>query len=229
MRQILPITPPQKYVQLLAAKAAYSQLSSEPAIRQALWDQQGGYCAYCERKLRPPTALNHQSRIEHFHPQNGTIWTTDCRLCSNAQNDDEAPTSWLNLLLCCDGNEHLGRQFTCDKLKDNTDICSHFRNPKQWKGANLVSIDREGRAVAVDGLPMGAENVVDKVFNLNADHLIKVRKNIINAWRREVVNIKKKNNGLSPQEISRLADRIRKNASDREYPSTQLSVADQLR
>lgn len=228
MRNIPSVPPPKKYGQLLAAKAGFSELSSEPAIRQALWDQQGGICAYCERKLLRPALPNHRTRIEHFHPQGGLAWTADCKLCSGARSDGDAPTTWTNLLLCCDGNEYVGKPYTCDKLKGNKDICVSFRNPKLWPGGNLVIIERNGCAKAIPGLPPGADDVVRQVLNLNTPQLRDVRISILAARRKAYLKRRIRKQGMTKAERAGYAQKIRNEAVSAEYPSTLLSFAESI-
>lgn len=228
MRQIPSTQPPARFNQLRGLRADFGEYSSDKTIRQALWDQQDGLCAYCERRLKKPSDPDHRTRIEHFHPQGSSSWTRDCQQCSGGGNNNDAPTTWTNLLLCCDGNERARQDFTCDKLKSNTDVCTDFRNPKTWGSGTLVVIDKAGIALAASGLPSDGEKVINEVLNLNAKHLVDVRKTILRAWRKEIIQKSAQQKGLSGTARSQIILRIRTEASKKEYPSTLLSLADTL-
>jgi uncharacterized protein (TIGR02646 family) len=221
---------PPEFVRLRAARAAFSELSSEPSIRRALWEQQGRRCAYCERLLRDPSRDDHQTRIEHFHPQSSAQWNTDCKRASGAGTKAKAPTTWSNLLLCCDGNESVGKPFTCDKSKDDIEICADFRNPKLWSGHpdRLVNIDREGRAEPVVGLPARASHVVDDVLNLNAEHVVEARQRVATPRRQELKKWKARHQGLDDQQRAVLVERWRTRAETSPYGTALLSLADWL-
>lgn len=221
---------PSEYAALRAARAPFSKFSSEPAIRHALWEQQGRKCAYCERLLRDPSRDDHQTRIEHFHPQSSTSWNADCKQASGADSAVKAPTTWSNLLLCCDGNESVGKPFTCDKLKDDSEICADFRNPKLWSGHpdRLVSIDREGRAEPVAGLPVGASRVIDEIMNLNAEHVRAARKSVTDPLLREYKAWTTLHHGMSGTQRLLLAERWRTRAATSPHGTALLSLADWL-
>jgi len=228
MRRIHAAAPPPSHSTRRAAKAEFDELSSDPAIRRALWDEQSGRCAYCERTLRDPARPDHQTRIEHFHPQSGRVWTADCSLCSGAIDNHDASTRWTNLLLCCDGHQVAGSDFTCDKSKAATDICADFRNPKLWTHEQVVVVDRGGRALPGTGLPTGAEAVVDVVLNLNARHLVAARKAVIAAQLRELGRMRAINGGLTVKQRAKFAARLRAEAETAEFASALLTVADVL-
>lgn len=223
MRRIESAPPPASHRTYRALNAAFAELSSDPAIRRALWNEQGGRCAYCERRLRNPGHPDHRTRIEHFHPQSAPAWSADCAICSGAEDNGDAPTQWRNLLLCCDGNEHSHREFTCDKSKADTDICGRFRNPKTWTRGQVAVVDRGGRARPGAGLPAGAPAVVDHVLNLNAEHLVGARKSLIAAYQRKLGR-----KGLTAAQREQCAARLRREASTAEYGSTLLMLADRL-
>lgn len=228
MRRITSLAPPAQYVSLVATASDFSQLSSEQNIRLALWQQQKGRCAYCERVLRDPSRSDHRTRIEHFHPQSGSAWSSDCAFCSGARSQAAARTAWTNLLLCCDGNEAAGSDFTCDKSKANMDVCDKFRNPKVWHASRLVDIDRNGFASPVTGLPVGAADVIHLTLRLNADHLIAARLSVIAAYTRMIKKEKDKHHNLTPSRRTELAAKLRVKADDSEYATTWLSLADRL-
>ncbi|GAA4657762.1 hypothetical protein [Arthrobacter cryoconiti] len=107
-------------------------------------------------------------------------------------------------------------------------MCTEFRNPKTWGSGNLIVIDRAGIALPANGLPTDAEKVINEVLNLNAKHLVDVRKTILRAWRKEILQKSGRQKGLSGTARSQITLRIRTQASKSEYPSTLLSLADTL-
>lgn len=228
MRTLNAGPPPKSFARYRADRAEFSVFSSDPATRYALWEQQRAKCAYCEKRLRDPSELNHRTRIEHFHPQSSDTWGADCAHCSGAASNDEAPTTWSNLLLCCDGYEAAGETYTCDKSKANQDICAEFRNPKSWQAEKLVSVSRAGRAEPASGLPPGADVVIDVVLNLNAKHLVDARKAVISAWRKRIVAHRDRHKGWTPKRRAEMIDRLRTAADSDEYAAVLLSLADTL-
>ncbi|MBH0776959.1 hypothetical protein [Nocardia bovistercoris] len=157
------------------------------------------------------------------------MWTKDCALCSGASDDLHAPTTWTNLLLCCDGNERAGSVFTCDKSKEATDICAVFRNPKNWRNEQVLEVDRGGRAIPSSGLPIHATTVVETILNLNAEHLVAARKAVIAAQLREIARVKAKHHGLSSSRKAKIAAVLCVQAESAEFASVLLMVADRLR
>lgn len=230
MRRIVAETTPPSHRTLRAARAPFAALSSDSAIRRALWKEQGGHCAYCERTLRDPDRPDHRTRIAHFHPQSATQWTDTCEACSGANDNQDAPTKWTNLLLCCDGNQQAGKgfTFTCDKSKADTRICTDFRNPKTWSQPQLVVISRDGQAHPAPGLPEGAVAVVDDVLKLNADHLIAARTLAMSAYLRRIQDSRARHHGLSDSRREQFAARLRDDAAAVEYGSVLLMLAERL-
>ena len=228
MLRIPHVDVPEVLTTLRAQGATFETISSDPTVRRALWEQQGQRCAYCERKLRDPARADHRTRIEHFHPQSSSTWNSDCKRMSGTPSRAKAPTTWSNLLLCCDGNEMAKTDFTCDKSKRNAEICGSFRNPKSWTGDRLVNIDRSGRARPVQGLPADAISVIDVDLNLNANHLIAARKLVQSAHLRYLQTQKSRHNGLTASQRSQIASQFRARALLSEYGSTILSLADEL-
>jgi len=228
MQGVAPGVPPKELLRAIRESIGFKQISSDPALRRALWDRQNGRCAYCERVLRNPASVDHRTRIEHFHPQGGMVWAAECAKQCGVSSDADAPVAWSNLLLCCDGNERAGRDFTCDKLKHDTDICSDFINPQRWTGGPLLTIGRDGRATPRPGLPARADLVVNAVLNLNSVELVKARKSVLTARRALIERVKTRSHGLSPKQRADMAQRLRRDAETQEYGTVLISLADTL-
>ncbi|MCS5713520.1 hypothetical protein NVV95_03010 [Herbiconiux sp. CPCC 205716] len=228
MQRIKFVSPPQSYVKLRSEGADFSQLSSDTAIRRALWEQQSRRCAYCERRLKDPSKPDHRTRIEHFHPQSSDLWDGDCEEASGTVKQDKAPTSWKNLLLCCDGNERAGASYCCDKSKAGREICAVFRNPKSWPLPALVNVDRAGYATVALGLPHTADAVIKETLNLNADHLVSARKAVLAARIQQIEQQRRKHRGLTHAMRIEIIGRLRKDAESAEFGAVLLSIADRL-
>lgn len=228
MLRIYPSAPPTIYAQLRNQKVDFAGLKSSKRIRRTLWDQQQGRCAYCERALRDPDRDDHQTKIEHFHPQNASEWTESCAYCSGATSTLDAQTTWKNLLLVCKGIPRAGGQTTCDTSKGNEDICARFRNPKMWEYAVLATVKRSGRIDAAAGLPDGADDVINRVLNLNDEHLISARRSIIAAVGAEANKIKARHNGLTRADREKLVSKLKEQAQRLEFATTRLSLAERL-
>lgn len=153
------------------------------------------------------------------------MWTTDCARASGVASAARAAIAWSNLLLCCDGNEHAGRDYTCDKRKHDTDICADFVNPQRWSGGALVTVERDGRVKARPGLPVGADHVITTVLNLNSPEIIRARRSVLAARRELIDRVRTKNHGLSPRQRVDIAERLRKDAASSEYGAVLLSLA----
>lgn len=229
MRSLHPTPPPRVHAQLRQAGADYKSLARETQIRRTLWDQQHGLCAYCEKQLPRPDSVNHRTKIEHFHPQNTEEWTEECATCSNAASTLDASTSWKNLLLVCEGRDGGSKDLTCDSAKGNTDICSRFRNPKIWTHSSLATVDHTGRLTPVTGLPAGAAEVIDSVLNLNAAHLVNVRRAFLVRFKKQKDAKRSRNQKLTRRERDKLAASLEKSALETDFPTTYLSFAKRLR
>jgi uncharacterized protein (TIGR02646 family) len=221
-------TPPAVLTTLQLQGASYKDVSSNGSVRQALWDQQNRRCAYCERTIRNPERIDHRTKIEHFHPQSGGAWNADCARASGATDESKAPTTWGNLLLCCDGNELARTERTCDTSKSNTDICSDIRNPKSWHGASLVVIDNSGRAKPAAGLPPEASKVVNEVLNLNSPELVRARAGVLAARKKRIAHLKATRGGLTGHQRSEVVTALLRDAESTEYGSTLISLAERM-
>lgn len=211
---------------------SYPGISTLPSVRERLYDEQGGRCAYCERRLTrtPPDAVT-TTRIEHFHPQSGlgSAFTPSCSSASGAASGEQATVSWGNLLLSCSGIGFDGE--TCDRKKQARDVCADFRNPKRSPAAleSLVTIDKRGRAVPHPPDASGLrQTIIDDVFALNDSNLIRARLIVLTALRKQLADRRRVKRGLPPAERRALAARLRADAATAEYASVRLSVARSL-
>lgn len=235
MIRIEPRQPPPVVALVRASGGSFRALSSESAVRGALFDEQGGRCAYCERRLRDPRdGSDHRTRIEHYHPQhpavNGPGAPKDAQAClraSGAPSIAAAPTAWSNLLLCCDGEEHAPpANRHCDVRKGNVDICHEFRNPKNATRARILDVSARGRVGPATGMPPGAARVVDVVLGLNTPTLVRAREQVFGALMREIAASKRRHRGMTPARRQELRRKIEAQIADADFPSTLLAAAD---
>lgn len=231
MIRIIAATPPPGFAFHRANRSTYDDLSGDPAIRQALFEEQHGLCAYCEQRLVYTSGGEHRTRIEHFHPQHpkdGTaISAQDCRTRSGASQLDDSDTTWKNLVLCCHGEEGRAEHYRhCDVTKSATDICSTFRNPKTYAGPRLLRVEGGGNVVPLPGLPVGAADVVDDILMLNGPSLLKVRQRLFSAQMKLIAREKRQPlYGLTPARRKALRAHLETQAIDDHHPSVALSVA----
>lgn len=227
MRRITAGSPPAAFVFDRARGVAYGDLFSMKALRRQLWEQQGGRCAYCERRLKGWDRDDHDTKVEHFHPQHTVVWTSDCKTSSGATKHDKSATSWPNLLLCCDGAtpETEGRTIQhCDSRKGDIDVCSDFRSPRAWTGDRLVDVKRSGRLQVVGGLPDRAQEVIDDVLNLNCTIFVEARKATIDALLRRLAPSFEQ----SISQRAKVAEALRAQADNVEYATAYLTLADKF-
>jgi uncharacterized protein (TIGR02646 family) len=210
----------------------YAAMVGDASVRAALHTEQRGLCAYCERRLRHADAADHQTRVEHFHPQHGADANPKaCRTASGTKDLSKADTAWSNLLLCCNGK--VGRNDECcDRRKRNTDICDDFKNPKALAAERLIKISATGEAIALESiLPPAAQHVVDDVLGLNACELKIAREERFKATQREIFLFRSAKGFATTKALkSAFADRLRLRAwhGEVEYASVNLTLADRL-
>lgn len=229
MRGIQAGAPPVAFVRERADRVGYDDLHSKADARNALWAEQRGLCAYCERLLGKQDLTSHRTKIEHFHPQNKTTGGSECTRNSGDSDLETSPTSWTNMLLCCDGTSGAAGITTCDTSKHGTDICAEFRNPKTWPGGQaMLLVSRDGTVSAGPGLPTSADEVINEVLNLNAAHLVKLRRHRLTAWRSEYAERKRRFQGLNTKQKQQFAQKIRDAAATSDVPTTLLSLADTI-
>lgn len=164
MRYIRKGQPPAELVAYCrdAADPTYKD-APKAALRDALWAEQHGLCAYCTGPLRASS-----TRIEHWAPQSA------------------APARQLdyrNLLLCCDGNEacRQAAQTHCDVRKGSAPIAL---NPTQPEVERQVTFGRKG--VRAIGLTPEIQQEIDAVLGLNVDALTVRRRALVHGLNQRI-------------------------------------------
>jgi uncharacterized protein (TIGR02646 family) len=133
-------------------------------IREHLADDQGELCVYCLRRARPTEA---EMRIDHFVPR--------------ARGGPHF--AWNNLLGACTGlgSDAEGTYETCDrKKKDQPLTLLDPREPNVGDPSLLLRYHADGRIHSED--PRAADDV-ERVLNLNAPHLTRARKAVLDGLR----------------------------------------------
>jgi uncharacterized protein (TIGR02646 family) len=198
------------------------------AVRRFLYAQQAGRCAYCERRI---TLNPMATKIEHFHPQSRPDHGSAC-LKRTGLTEPRWRSYQIhlgNLLLCCTG-DRMPEGATCDTLKGNTHICEVFFNPKGATKPTLVTVGPDGRVHAAS-FPAGeadAQDVIDHILRLNADSLVRTRRDLISARQQKFVKAKNASKEPAAQFRARAANDLRREALTAEFGSTLLSLADSL-
>lgn len=235
MWRIEPITPPPASLVQFVQSVPPLNYEDIPGrvkadLRQRLFDEQNGRCAYCERTLRLE-----RTKLEHFHPQSASVAsvTPACHARTNEPDLSRADVSIKNMLLCCPGDETIGRHgaTTCDTRKGDEHICERIHSPKHLpaSAASIIRVDQSGVAVP-EVFPGSAEDaieVIDVVLNLNSDRLRTHRRQVFGetliAFRRAL----ERNRGRRPAASLRqdAAAKLRDRAEVEPFASTLESVA----
>lgn len=226
MRRIQPSGTPPEAVARLKTAATFTALQSVPEVRAALANEQGGCCAYCEQRLT--LGVDHNTRIEHFHPQSGAAVSGHCQSQCGASNPADAAIEWTNLLLCCDGNSP-DRAPICDVSKKSADVCDGLRNPKRAPVTvdTLVDVDVRGnvspRAAVDAGL---AEVYLNDTLNLNHEFLVRNRLRLLTALREQVrQKAAGKAGAWTAADKAKVAASLRHGMGEKEYGSVYLAMA----
>lgn len=145
-------------------------------IRNALLNEQGYICAYCNQRIKDDDEFGKpRTSIEHYEAQ---------------ANDDEKKLNYLNMLGVCNGNEgnpiHL---MHCDRSRGNKLL---FINPMNNNCENFIKYDTDGSIYSEDER---VENDINEVLNLNNDRLIKWRKMVMDKVVEDMKRKYKKKEG----------------------------------
>lgn len=170
-------------------------------LKQQMLIEQGGLCAYCEKKLSDNIT---QQRIEHFHNK------------SDRTTNHNWALDWENILLVCLGGatkedkgkyapEHLSCDAHKEQIKELPEACEGwYLNPYQIKTiAQLFDFDRATRKLVVnhkacqelenDNLPNHygsdwvklAEETI-RILNLNSPRLCKDRERVMFEYDKRI-------------------------------------------
>lgn len=193
------------------AKQSYDDLKQQMLI------EQGGLCAYCEKKLSNNIT---QQRIEHFHNK------------SDRTTNHNWALDWKNILLVCLGGgtkedkekyapEHLSCDAHKEQIKELPEACEGwYLNPYQMKTiarlfdfekstGKLIVNDIACQELANDNLP----NIYDsdwyklaeetiRILNLNCQRLCDDRLKVLEEYNRLVKRYRERNDKQGFEKIS---------------------------
>lgn len=187
-------------------------------LKQKILSEQGGLCAYCEKKL-PNDRL--KQRIEHFHNK------------SDRGNSHNWALDWKNVLLVCLGGstkedkdkykpEHLSCDAHKEQIKELPNACEGwYLNPYQIRtiarlfdfekatGKLIINCDA-CQELANDNLPnyygsdwcLLAEETI-RILNLNCQRLCDDRLKVLQEYNRLVKQYRERNDKQGFEKISK--------------------------
>lgn len=150
-------------------------------LREALWTEQGGLCAYCMQRIHPD---GRSMKIEHFHAR-------------TAENE----LDYHNLLAVCHGGDQApSTAVTCDSCKKDRELHISPLNKSDMMTISYTSngIIRTSKA--------GAEGELESILNLNEEHLVDNRQKRLMALKRTLMQ-RFGNKGISEQAWNRLYEK----------------------
>ena len=136
-----------------------------PSLADALLEEQGFICAYCERRIPhqdAPGGENH--RIDHLTPQ-----------MKARQDGDDSDLLYENMVICCPGNIANNKDYYhCDKYKGHKDL---MISPLNAGMMGTIRFTVSGRIKSTD--PKLDVELNEGGLNLNNDFLLQHRQE---AW-----------------------------------------------
>lgn len=144
----------------------YDDMTTEvkDTVKDSLFAEQGGLCAYCMRRMHPGTM-----QIEHYLP----------RSCS----DDAATIAYGNLLGVCPGNKGNAEKFqTCDAHRGNTPLTV---DPLKPSSVALIRYLSNGTIYSDDA---GVNRDLQQTLNLNCTqaYLPQNRRAALNSLKQKI-------------------------------------------
>lgn len=192
---------------------AQNRGQSYKTIRELVFSDQGGLCAYCETQVasRP----EHERRIEHYHDKSdrqtvrthnwGLDWNNLLGVCLGGSDDESRRLHKLPINLSCDSHkEHLksgvdtspeGRLL--NPLKIPATPCLFTLNKRTGE---LIAEENNCAQVTIDGNQFAStlelvEHTIH-VLNLNCDRLNKQRLAVLYEYNRLIERARLSNNQL---------------------------------
>jgi uncharacterized protein (TIGR02646 family) len=162
--------------------ATYANYAEKDDLRKSLVAEQGGICCYCMQRIRfddKEEKTKIEMKIEHWRSQDGY---------------PQFQLDYQNLLGACMGAEgQPGRQQHCDTRKGKKDLSL---NPAADDVERSIHFLGDGRVSSDDAL---FDAQLNDVLNLNADLLIRSRKQVLDAFRQSSMDKKATNADLERQ------------------------------
>ena len=138
--------------------------AEKTALRQALFEEQGGLCGYCMRRISFASGVVSDTRIEHLQP----------RTVSLAEGNVAETLSYSNMILCCDGDiDHDGNTH-CDNKKGEKPISF-----TPFDAAAMSTISYSSKDGSIKSSNKQYDNEIREVLNLNHVRLAANRKEVV--------------------------------------------------
>lgn len=139
---------------------------SKPCLRQALYQEQGGICAYCSRRL-----------FDEF--SNGTTTNRIEHIKAQSKCTREERMHYTNMVLCCNGriynNDTSDNNTICDLHRKNDDISI---SPLNKSCIDSISYSTTGRILSSN---FDWNKDINKTLNLNHPVLVSNRRSSLTA------------------------------------------------
>ena len=144
--------------------ANYNNFKEKQDLRDSLFSEQGGICAYCMQRIQATAA---GMKIEHWQ----------------SQSPDKYPSKQLvygNLLgVCLGGKGQKKENEHCDTSKKDKDLCKNPANPAHDVEA-VIRYLGDGRIKADDEI---FDREINEVLNLNHPLLVNNRKAVLRSFQ----------------------------------------------
>jgi uncharacterized protein (TIGR02646 family) len=139
--------------------ANYNDYREKDDLRQVLWAEQGGLCAYCIQRIQSATL--DKMKIEHFKAES---------------QFPDLQLDYFNLLAVCKGNENSNeKSYKCDKSKKDAII---QLNPTNKTMTDTIRFLKNGY---IESVNMSYNEELNDILRLNINQLIQIRKAKIDA------------------------------------------------
>lgn len=137
-----------------------------PELRESLYQEQGGICAYCMRRLKDEPSREYPSnKVEHIKPRS---------IYPNLTFD------YNNLVLCCDGRT--GNVSHCDTSKGNQDLSFSPLEPHF-----IESLSYSSKGEIKSSNPKW-DKELNEILNLNHPYLVSNRRAAREAFIKRMGN-----------------------------------------
>lgn len=229
MKTLLKSAPPNELTRFAAAFPTddwdhdfrnYSAAPNQPGhdyreIKKRLIEDQGGLCAYCEKRIAGLSA--DLQKVEHLHPKSdksnpainwGLMWANIVAVCTGGEHDDKSLHPLPRNLSCDSHKNHwLSKTARTSRLDA---MLAALINPLQLApfpclfdfdkadGRLLPNEDVCAQVDAAAGLAPGTTRegltiTIETALNLNCDRLRTERKLVLNEYNRAVAEARRRN------------------------------------
>lgn len=193
MRWIRKNKPPYEFQAYVKAEnATYEDMDTEvkDTLRQALFDEQFGVCAYCQQRLKIT-----KTKIEHHCERS---------ICNGENDTEDRRLDYTNLLLVCIGKSGEDDDLHCDTHKatlSQTKGLPMQINPTINNHIATIYYSRTGIIRSSNSL---FNRELNEILNLNLDALKKLRKR---KWLSIFSKSKRKKGGIDKNKMRKLLEK----------------------